>query len=68
MALPEFKYPSDWTKDFYAYKQHRELIVSKIVDYIENYSNYLVSIDKQVTLLNKKFFSGKDLYRDIKNG
>jgi hypothetical protein len=65
MALPEFKYPSKWTEDWNSYRQYRGEIVNKIRDYIENYDDYLVSLDKQRTLLNKEFFSGKALYEQI---
>ena len=68
MALPEFKYPSKWTEDFATYRQHRGEVVNKIRDYMENYNDYLVSLDKQRTKLNKDFFSGKALYEAIKNG
>jgi len=66
MALPEFKYPSAWTEDYFAYRKYRGLIVDKIRDYVENYEDYLVSLDKQRTKLNKEFFSGAALYDTIK--
>ena len=68
MALPEFKYPSEWTTDFFAYKDNRTKIVSQIVEYMENYEDFLVSLDKQVAKLKKEFFNGKDIYGSIKNG
>ena len=61
MALPEFKYPSQWTEDYSSYRQHRGDIAAKITDYMENYDDYLVSLDKQRTKLNKQFFSYKSL-------
>lgn len=68
MALSEFKYPSKWTEDFGAYRKHRNEVVAKVRDYIENYNDYRVSINKQTTKLSKDFFSGKQLYEAIKNG
>jgi glycosyltransferase involved in cell wall biosynthesis len=68
MALPEFKYPSAWTEDYSSYRQHRGELVAKIRDYMENYDDYLVSLDKQRTKLNKEFFSGAALYDAIKEG
>jgi len=68
MALPEFKYPSEWTEDFASYRKHRGELVNKIRNYMENYSDYLVSLDKQRTKLNKDFFSGAALYEAIANG
>jgi glycosyltransferase involved in cell wall biosynthesis len=68
MALPEFKYPSAWTEDYGSYRAHRGELVAKIRDYMENYDDYLVSLDKQRTKLNKEFFSGAALYDAIKEG
>jgi hypothetical protein len=66
MAVPEFKYPSKWTEDYSSYRTHRAEIVAKIRDYMENYDDYMVSLDKQRTKLNKEFFSGAALYDAIK--
>jgi glycosyltransferase involved in cell wall biosynthesis len=66
MAVPEFKYPSAWTEDYSSYRKHRGDLVAKIRDYMENYDDYLVSLDKQRTKLNKEFFSGAELYDTIK--
>ena len=65
MALPEFKYNSDWTIDYDSYMQNRDKVVKQIVEYMENYKDFLPSIQKQVTKLHKEFFSGKELYRVI---
>ena len=65
MALPEFKYPSEWTEDYDAYLHHRDKVVAQIVNYMENYEDLLVSLDKQRTKLNKDFFSGTALYKAI---
>ena len=67
MALPEFKYPSKWTDDYSNYRIHRSELVAKIRDYMENYNDYLVSLEKQRTRLNKQFFSGAALYDAIKS-
>ena len=66
MALPEFKYPSVWTEDFANYRKHRNEIVAQIREYMENYEDFLVALDKQRTKLNKEFFSGAVLYDTIK--
>jgi glycosyltransferase involved in cell wall biosynthesis len=65
MALPEFKYPSEWTEDYDAYTDNKDKVIAQIVEYMENYDDFLVSLDKQRTKLNKEFFSGTDLYRTI---
>ena len=65
MALPEFKYPSEWTENYDAYLHNRDKVIAQIVNYMENYEDLLVSLDKQRTKLNKDFFSGKELYKAI---
>jgi len=67
MALPEFKYPSQWTEDYSAYTKYRGELMKKIVDYMDNYEDYLPSIHKQVNKLSKEFFSGQALYEVLKN-
>ena len=66
MALPEFKYPSKWTEDYDAYLHNRDKVIAQIVNYMENYDDYLPSISKQVNKLSKEFFSGEELYKVLK--
>jgi len=66
MAVPEFKYPSAWTEDYDAYLHNRDKVVAQIVNYMENYDDLQVSLEKQRTKLNKEFFSGAALYDAIK--
>ena len=66
MALPEFKYPSKWTEDYSTYRHHRSEVVAQVRNYMENYEDLLVSLEKQRTKLNKEFFSGAALYDAIK--
>ena len=68
MALPEFKYPSEWTENYDAYLHNRDKVVAQIVNYMENYNDLQVSLEKQRTKLNKEFFSGAALYEAIKQG
>ena len=65
MAVPEFSYPSTWTEDFASYRKHRGQIVDHIRHLVENYNDYLVSLEKQRSKLNKEFFSGDALYASI---
>ena len=67
MALPEFKYPSAWTEDYDAYLHNRDKVIAQIVNYMENYDDLQVSLEKQRTKLNKEFFSGAALYDAIKS-
>ena len=41
MALTEFKYPNVWTEDYTTYVKHRGEVTAKIIDYMENYEDYL---------------------------
>ena len=66
MAINEFKYPSIWTKNYTQYEKYREPLKEKIVDYMENYKDYYIPLDKQRKKLNNQFFSGAALYDAIK--
>jgi hypothetical protein len=68
MANTEFKYPSIWTKNFDQYKKFKSEVVNKITDYIENYNDYKIPMDKQLYNLKKSFFSGDELYKAVSNG
>ena len=61
MAIDEFLYPSKWTESMEAYKLHKKEMMDKIVDYMENYKNYLPGLNKQVAKLNGDYFSCKGL-------
>ena len=67
MALDIFKYPSVWTEDYDAYLHNRDKLIKQIVEYMENYNDFLPNIKKQVAKLNKDFFSGNEIYERIKN-
>jgi glycosyltransferase involved in cell wall biosynthesis len=66
MALDEFKYPSEWTESFLSYKKHRHLVVARIVEYMENYKQFLPRLNKQVDLLTTNFFSCDKLLEVLK--
>ena len=59
MADQAFKYPSIWTKNFTQYTKFKSQIVDKIIDYMENYKEYKIPMDKQLYNLKKNFFSGE---------
>ena len=65
MALPEFKYPSEWTEDYDSYLHNKDKVIAQIVNYMENHGDLLVSLEKQRMKLNKDFFSGTELYKAI---
>ena len=66
MALDDFKYPSEWTESFDSYKEYRHLIIERIVTYMENYQKFLPSLNKQVDVLKKDFFSCNNLLEMLK--
>ena len=68
MADMPFKYPSIWTKNFKQYKKYKTQIADKIVDYMENYNDYKIPMDKQLYNLKRNFFSGEKLYKAVSNG
>ena len=68
MAIQEFKYPSIWTKNTQQYEKFKEDLKNKIIEYMENYKNYILPMDKQRKKLSRQFFSGSELYRSINNG
>ena len=65
MALEEFKYPSQWTESLESYHKHKNLIIEKIKNYMENYQNYLPLLDTQKEILSKEYFSATDLYNNL---
>jgi len=66
MSLDEFKYPSEWTESFESYKIHKKEICHKIIQYIENYENFLPGLNKQVDTLTKNYFSCDNLLKMLK--
>jgi glycosyltransferase involved in cell wall biosynthesis len=66
MALDEFKYPSEWTESFDSYIKHRPLVVARVIEYMENYKNFLPRLNKQVDLLTENFFSCNKLLKMLK--
>ena len=65
MGVEQFLYPSEWTESYDKYLQHKDEVVQRIQDYMENYSKYLPAINSQVNKLATNFFSGQELYRAI---
>lgn len=68
MALPEFKYPSEWTENFDNYLYFKDRVANKISEYVERYDDYAISIQKQTLKLDRDYFSGKILYEAVRNG
>jgi hypothetical protein len=56
MYLDEFKYPDIWTESFESYQAHRPELCAKIVQYMENYENFIPKVRKQSEDLTNRFF------------
>ncbi len=61
MGYDTFKYPSEWTESFEAYKAHRPEICAKIIQYMDNYEKFLPQLRKQTQDLTENFFSANGL-------
>ena len=66
MFQEDFKYPSTWTEDWQCYVAHREQLVKKIRDVMENYDQYLDQLKGNTSLLETEYFSAENLYTTIK--
>ena len=65
MALPEFLYPSEWTEDFDTYLHHKDKVIARIVEYMENYNSYLAKLEQQTNSLTSNFFSATGLLNNL---
>lgn len=65
MYLPEFKYPSHWTKDFDHFKLHRKDLVEFINDRIDNRDKYLPLLEKQKEILMKDYLQATVMIEKI---
>ena len=65
MYIEEFKYPSEWTVNYDSYLKHRKEICERIIDYVENYENYQIGLNKCTERLKKEFFSCNSLLEKL---
>jgi len=56
----EFKYPSEWTKDFETYLEHKEELMAKIRHILGN--NKALNVSSLADNLSKNFFDGGAIY------
>ena len=68
MALPEFKYPSEWTESWGAYQMNKDKVIERIKNYVKNYDTYIPAIRKQTKKLSEEFFSANGILENIKEG
>jgi hypothetical protein len=60
-----WKYPSAWTESWDSYLEHKEELVAKIVDFMDNYSDYADYVPQQAASLTSNFFSATKLLENI---
>mgnify|MGYP001228524007 FL=1 len=60
-----FKYPSEWTENMTNYMEHKDKILNRITEYMDNYDRYAIKMQHQKQELLTKFFHGKNLYQQI---
>jgi glycosyltransferase involved in cell wall biosynthesis len=65
MYLEDFKYPSEWTESFDKYKAHKDKIISKLCDFVDNYDVYVNKLSSQSKKLGDDFFSATKLLENI---
>lgn len=65
MYSDQFKYPSEWTKDFDSAKMHMEKLVGCARAHLENYERISSNLSKERDRLLVKFFSADALYENL---
>jgi len=66
MYFEDFKYPQEWTQNWTKYLLNRDLLCKKIIEYMENYKNFIPLIREQNTGLTENFFSCHPLLKNLK--
>jgi len=60
-----WKYPSAWTESWDSYLAHKQELVAKITDLMDNYSDYTDYVPQQAASLTNNFFSATKLLENI---
>jgi hypothetical protein len=55
MYLPEFKYPSEWTKDVASYYEHKDELLRFINDRLQNRDKYMDALSRQNEILIRDY-------------
>jgi len=66
MAFDTFKYPSEWTENYTLYEKNRQSLCYKIIQYMDNYEQFVARIHKQTSALTEQFFSATALLERLK--
>jgi len=60
-----WKYPSVWTESWDSYLAHKQELVAKITDFMDNYRDYAEYVPQQAAGLTNNFFSATKLLENI---
>ncbi len=66
MYFDTFKYPSNWTDTWDHYMDHRQMLVKTIIDHMEFYETRLPLLHKQTEALREQFFTGTNIYNNLR--
>lgn len=66
MYFKSWKYPSEWTESFSSYIQHKPKLIIAIIEFMENYDEYVKLVPIQESRLHTDFFSATKLLENIK--
>lgn len=67
MALPEFKYPSNWTINFNEYSKYYPDLCRKIITLMDHYDTMMPRLQQQTEALTNEFFSAGHLLNNFKS-
>ena len=65
MYLPEFKYPSEWTKDYVAYVENRSQLTAFIQDKLDNFNQYTEKLEEQRNILIRDYLNSSVMIDNI---
>jgi hypothetical protein len=68
MYLPEFKYPSEWTKDYVAYVENRPQLTAFIQEKLDNFDQYTQQLEEQRDILIKNYLNSSVMISNILKG
>jgi len=60
-----WKYPSAWTESWDSYLAHKQELIAKITDFMDNYNDYAEYVPQQAASLTNNFFSATKLLENI---
>lgn len=65
MYADAWRYPSIWTESYDSYRGHRQDVVDRLTDYLDNYHSYSQKLTEQTNSLTKNYFSADKLLENI---